>query len=268
MKSEHTQFSGTVPANYEKYMGPMFFEPYALDISARIDADTAKHVLEIACGTGRVTNHLLKKLSPATTLVATDLNAGMIEEAKQHVTGSNVTFKEADAQQLPFDDNSFDLLVCQFGFMFVPDKQKAFNEAYRVLKAGGKLLFNTWDSLAHNQLTLTIKNIVANNCDEAAAKFYDVPFSMYDASAIRTLLQNAGFKNINVEVVKKTGTNVTALEAAKGLILGTPAFKMIVEKDKDAPPKLVEVAAKELANKYGTGVIETEINALVCEGVK
>lgn len=268
MKSEHTQFSGTVPANYEKYMGPMFFEPYALDIASRVDASTAQNVLEIACGTGRVTAQLLKKLSQNAKLIATDLNGGMIKEAKQRVAASNVEFKEADAQQLPFDDNSFDLVVCQFGYMFVPDKQKAFDEAYRVLKTGGKLLFNTWDRLENNELTLVIKNIVAKNFDEKAADFYSVPFSMFDRNAIESFLRNAGFQNIHIGIVTKTGTNVTALEAAKGLILGTPAFKIIVEKDKDAPARLVEIAAKELADKYGDGVIETEINAFVCEAAK
>ena len=268
MKKEHTQFAGTVPENYEQYLGPLFFEPYALEIVQRIDTVKAKTVLEIACGTGRVTHHLIQQLAPDAILIATDLNAGMIAIAKQYLEYPNLQFKEADAQQLPFDDNSFDLVVCQFGFMFVPDKQQAFNEAYRVLKSGGKLLFATWDRIEHNTLTLTVRDVVAKYFNTEAAKFYNVPHAFYDQQIITLLLEQARFNNIHIENVSKEGTHVTAIEAAKGLILGTPAFNIISSHNTAEPDQLVDIAGEALATIFGNGIITTELNALLCEAAK
>ena len=268
MVKEYTQFAGTVPENYEQYLGPLLFEPYALDIAQRVDNTKAKTVLEIACGTGRVTHHLVQVLLPDASLVATDLNAGMIAVAKQHLQYPNLQFKEADAQQLPFDDASFDLIVCQFGFMFVPDKQQAFNEAFRVLKTGGKLLFATWDRLEENELTLVVRDTVVKHFNNEAAKFYNVPFSLYDKQNITSLLEKAGFNNIKIENVGKQGTHVTAAEAARGLILGTPAFNVISSQDAAAPAWPVDVVSEALTAVFGNGIITTELNALSCEATK
>ncbi len=162
MKKEFATFSGTVPALYDEYMGPLFFEPYASDIAMRLKENNHQKVLEIACGTGRVTRHIRQTIPTSAELVATDLNPGMLEVAKGVLTEMNVEFCIADAQALPFDDESFDCVVCQFGFMFVPDKPKGLREIFRVLKKEGVLLLNTWDKIENNPLSDTIKNIVAS----------------------------------------------------------------------------------------------------------
>lgn len=266
MNPQFTAFTGTIPGNYDQFMGPLFFEPYANDLAARIKEQPARKVLEIACGTGRVTKHLRKALPADTTLVATDLNAGMLAVAKYNLANENIEFKEADAQSLPFDDNSFDLVVCQFGFMFMPDKPKAFREVYRVLTTGGQLIFNTWDKLENNEASLIVRDVVTENL--GSAEFYNVPFSINTKKQIEKLLNDAGFNDINVSLVTKQGTGVTALEAAKGLLLGTPAFKQIAEARKTSPEQLVSISQQRLEAVYGTGIITTELNAWVGEGKK
>lgn len=268
MKATYSQFEGTVPANYDRYLGPLFFEPYALDLAQRAGSIHVTNVLEIACGTGRVTKHLMAQLPPSATLTATDLNADMLAVAKQRVTHPNLHFAEADAQQLPFDAEAFDSVVCQFGFMFVPNKQKAFDEAYRVLKTGGFLLFNTWDSLENNELTYTVKNTVAKYFDEDAASFYDVPFSFYDQSVITSLLQHAGFTHIQVERVTKKGAGLSASDAAKGLLLGTPVYKLLLEKEPGAVEKILPIATREVARLFGENEIQTTLNAFVYQAEK
>lgn len=200
--------------------------------------------------------------------MAIDLNAGMIAIAQQTIQHPNLQFAEADVQQLPFDDASFDVVICQFGFMFVPDKQKAFDEVYRVLKSGGKLLFSTWDKLENNLLTLVIRNITAKYVNEAAADFYNVPFSFYNKQVMKSYLTKAGFRDIHIEAVSKTGTHASPYEAAKGLILGTPAFNIIYNEAPDAPEKLIAVTGKELATLFGEDIVKTALSAVVCESVK
>jgi ubiquinone/menaquinone biosynthesis C-methylase UbiE len=266
MNPQFAAFTGTIPGYYDQYMGPLFFEPYAIDLSARVKKLSPKKVLEIACGTGRVTNHLRKVLPAGAELIATDLNAGMLAVAKHNLANENIEFKEADAQALPFEDNSFDLIVCQFGFMFVPDKPKAFMETYRVLAPGGKLLFNTWDALEKNEASYIVRNVVAESLGKA--EFYSIPFSMNDKENMEALLDNAGFKEINISHVSKKGTGVTAIEAAKGLLLGTPAFKQIMETGKATPKQLVVIAQQRLEDVYGKGMISTKLNAWVGEATK
>ena len=130
-------FAGTIPANYERYLGPFLFEPYALDLVARLQDKKYPDILEIACGTGRVTKHLAKSVKHD-VLTATDLNPDMINIAKEIIRDNTIKWMPADAMQLPFQDGSFDLVVIQFGIMFFPDREKGLQEAYRVLKPGGK----------------------------------------------------------------------------------------------------------------------------------
>ena len=125
-------FAGSIPANYERYLGPFLFEPYALDLVSRLQDKKYNDILEIACGTGRVTKHLVSSVR-YDTLTATDLNPDMIAVAKEKVPDKKVKWLAADAMELPFDNNSFDLVVIQFGIMFFPDRAKGLSEVWRVL---------------------------------------------------------------------------------------------------------------------------------------
>ena len=134
-------FSGTIPEVYDQYLGPLLFEPFAKDLTERIKNRKISSVLELACGTGRVTKYL-SKLLPDAKIYATDINPDMLVVAKKKVTAENIEWKQTDMQEIPFEDSKFDLVVCQFGIMFVPDKPKAYKEIFRVLKTGAVLLFN------------------------------------------------------------------------------------------------------------------------------
>src|SRR3954469_3139815 len=138
MDNKNAQFAGSIPAAYDRYLGPMFFDPYAEDIAARLDVGPNSSVLELACGTGIVTRVLRNRLPATARLVATDLNEPMMQSAAAKFTQNDaIEWKQADATNLPFDDKSFDAVVCQFGFMFFPDKAASAREAFRVLKPGG-----------------------------------------------------------------------------------------------------------------------------------
>ena len=156
MPKADTVFSGSIPALYDKYLGPLIFEPYAEDLAQRLSALDAARVLEAAAGTGIVTRALLRALPGSVAIVATDLNQPMVDHAAAQVSSSRVTWQQADAQSLPFPDGAFDAVVCQFGVMFFPDKRQAYREARRVLKPGGRFIFNVWDKLECNEFAALV----------------------------------------------------------------------------------------------------------------
>ena len=260
-------FSGSIPANYERYLGPFLFEPYALDLVSRLQDKKYDHILEIACGTGRVTNHLATSVK-FDALTATDLNPDMIRVAQDNVHNDSITWMPADAMSLPFDDSSFDLVVMQFGIMFFPDKEKGLSEAYRVLKTGGKLIFNTWNKAETNEAIHEGRLIIESYFGDNPPIFYNVPFSMYDDRELTTLARRAGFKSITTTLVKKEGISPSAADLAKGMVEGNPVYLAIIERDPSLLNKIKEHIKKTIAEKFGDKPVKSPLQAWVVEGIK
>ena len=150
-------------------------------------------------------------------IVATDLNEAMFAHARQRgVEGRGLEWRQADATTLPFDDASFDVVVCQFGLMFFPDKAAGVREACRVLKPGGVYLVNVWDALQRNAIAKITHETVASFFPEDRPQFYSVPFSLHDPAPIRAWLSGAGFRDVELETVAKVGGSPTAADAATG----------------------------------------------------
>lgn len=259
-------FAGSIPANYERYLGPFLFEPYAIDLVSRLQDKKYDNILEIACGTGRVTKHLAASVKHD-TLTATDLNPDMISIAKEIVHDNTIKWMPADAMELPFDDNLFDLAVIQFGVMFFPDKLKGLSEAYRVLKPGGKLIFNTWDRTENVPGIYEGRNVIESYFEGNPPKFYSIPFSMYDENELKELPTNAGFKNVKVSLVKKEGYSPSTADLSIGIVEGNPIYLAITEKDPSLVSKIRDHVKQVLTEKYGKS-IRVPLQAWVVEGIK
>ena len=199
MPSEEFKFSGENAINYDTYLGPLLFEPSALQFISYLGSSDVQSVLETSCGTGRLTGHLRNYFPEGTRLVATDISSDMLQVAKEKTNDSSVEFQVADAQQLPFPDNSFDLVINQYGLMFLPDKQKGFSESFRVLKPGGRFMFATWEKSANVPLLNLIFNemIIPQFKEEETSRF-QTPFSLYEPSELTSYLVKAGFINNKV----------------------------------------------------------------------
>src|SRR3954471_1940892 len=142
-------FGGSIPEFYDTLLGAAQFESIAADLVRRVPVRPKGEVLELACGTGIVTERLRERIDPFFHVVATDLSDDMLAYARSKVKGK-IDWRRADAAALPFKEATFGLVVCGLGVMFVPEKKKLCAEVRRVLQEGGAFVFNVWDGLEHN----------------------------------------------------------------------------------------------------------------------
>ncbi len=266
--SQPFDFSGSIPKHYDQFSGPMFFEPYSVEVSSRIDPSSVDVALELASGTGRVTRHLRDVLGSTTKLIASDVSPDMLAVAKEKLKALDINWEMIDAQQLPFEDDSIDLVVCCFGYMFVPDKLKAFGEAYRVLRPGGMLLFTTWDKLELIGASYVYRNIAKKYLKEPLPESYNLPFSMNDESAIKEMLQKVGFSKISIESVSKLSVSPTAKEASEGLTQGGVIYNAIMNQNPEWVEEIKSLVEKELSQKFGEAPMVAPMSAVISQAWK
>jgi ubiquinone/menaquinone biosynthesis C-methylase UbiE len=225
--AETDVFTHSTPELYERYMGPLLFAPYAKYVAERVAVLDPSRVLETAAGTG-VATRAVSEVAPRAIIVATDINPGVVEFAAGHVQTDRVEFQRADAQQLPFNDATFDLVLCLFGIMFFPDRVRANAEARRVLRPGGRYILVTFDRLDLNPIPQAAGEAVARLFAEDPHYMERGPFSYTDAALVERDLRSAGFEAIDLETVELP-TRVTARDAACGIVLGSP-FRAEIER--------------------------------------
>src|SRR5215203_3120777 len=202
MKDDAAGFTGSIPENYDQGLGPNIFVDYAENTARRVSAYSPSRVLETAAGTGIVTRRLRDLLPAGVKLTATDLNAPMLEVAsRKFQPWEEVEFKAADATALSFEDCSFDIVVCQFGIMFFPDRDRSYREVYRVLVPGGRYVFSVWDSHRYNPFGRIAHEIAGRFFPADPPQFYNVPFRCHEIDPIKEAIIAAGFKGFNAAVI-------------------------------------------------------------------
>lgn len=259
-----TQFTGDIPRYYDRHLGPIIFEPYAADLARRAAAIGAANVLEIAGGTGISTVALRAALPQATRIVATDLNQAMLDIAQDKLASAmNVEFKQADAMALPFADETFDLIVIQYGVMFFPDRPAAYAEARRVLKRGGTLLFNVWGEMRANPFAEIANATAIKFFPDNPPKFYLVPFGYADVSRVCADLAAGGFNEVTHEVVRFEQTVPDWRHFAQGAIYGNPMIADIEASKTVKAEDMVDHIANELTARFGKTPAKLPLEAVV-----
>ncbi|MEU8234405.1 methyltransferase domain-containing protein [Actinoplanes sp. NPDC048967] len=255
-------FAGSIPAIYDRHLGRLLFRPYAEDLVARLAAERPGRVLELAAGTGIVTARAAQAL-PGAHLVATDLSPAMLEVAAGREETSGVMFQAADAQDLPFDDGSFDAVLCQFGVMFLPDKARAYGEMRRVLRPGGTLLISVWKGIDDNPIAATVQTALAGYFPEDPPQFLSrIPHGYHDASTIREALRAARFDEVDVATVTLPSVSPSAGDAAIGFCQGTPIRNEIVSRGADLAA-VTDAVRSALTDTFGHGEVRADMAALV-----
>ena len=259
-------FAGSIPENYDRYLVPLIFESYARDIARRAAALSPKAVLETAAGSGVVTRALAPKLPPDARYVATDLNQPMLDyAATRQDRDDRITWRKADAQALPFEDAAFDLVCCQFGVMFFPDRPSAYREARRVLKPGGCLLFNAWDRIEDNVFADDVTNALAEFFPGDPPRFLArTPHGYHDPAAIRRDLAGGGFRTKPaIATVTKRSRAESARIAAVAYCEGTPLRNELEARGAERLHDATDAAARLIAQRFGDGPVDGKIQAHV-----
>ncbi|KRR14803.1 SAM-dependent methyltransferase [Bradyrhizobium jicamae] len=258
-------FAGSIPENYDRYMVPLIFESYARDIAQKAAALSPKAVLEIAAGSGVVTRALAPGLSSDARYVVTDLNQPMLDYAATRQNADDrISWRTADAQALPFEDATFDLVCCQFGGMFFPDRPSAYREARRVLKPGGTFLFNAWDRIEENVFADDVTNALAEFFANDPPRFLArTPHGYHDVALIRSDLAKAGFSNVTIETRAEESRGPSPRHIATAYCQGTPLRNEIEARAADKLEAATDHAAAAIARKHGNGEVAAKIQAHV-----
>ena len=263
MASDST-FAGSIPEVYDRYLVPLIFEPYARDLARRLSLFTPADILEVAAGTGVVTRAMTASM-PNARIVASDLNQPMLDRAAQMQSpDAKVIWRQADAQALPFGNGSFDAVVCQFGAMFFPDKVKAYREARRVLRPGGRFVFNVWDAISRNDFADVVTQALTKMFPDDPPLFMArTPHGYHDPAAIRAQLDEAGFPEIEIDTFEERSRAASARDVAIAYCQGTPLRNEIETRCPGGLEEATAAASAELAQRFGNGLVDGRICAHV-----
>jgi SAM-dependent methyltransferase len=264
MSIDHN-FSGAIPSFYEQYLVPLIFEPYALDLAARAQHLQPGRVLEVAAGTGVLTRALASVLASNSSLIATDVNQAMLDHAATISVGHAVSWQRADVFELPFENDSFDLVACQFGVMFFAPQAKAFMEFARVLRPDGTFLFSVWDRIEENEFADTITAALARLLPSDPPRFLArTPHGYHDLKTIRNDLAAAGFSAPpQIATVAARSRAQSPEVPAIAYCEGTPLRNEILRNQSTTLRDAIEVAASAIRDRFGEGAVDGKIQAHV-----
>src|SRR5262249_7133728 len=257
MATSDTLFAGSIPDLYDRLLVPLIFEPYARDLAERVSTTKPQLVLETAAGTGAVTRALASSLANA-RIVATNLNQPMLDHAKARQTGNtHIEWKQADALALPFEDRTFDVVACQFGAMFFPDKVRGYREARRVLKPGGRFFFNVWDRIEESEFADVVTRALAPLFPQDPPRFLArTPHGYCDRDRIREDLNRAGFGAVSIETVDATSKGTSPRDVAVAFCQGTPLRNEIESRGAPTLEVATAAAAKAVTERFGAKAID------------
>jgi SAM-dependent methyltransferase len=257
-------FAGSIPELYETYLVPLIYKPYAADLVARLASRPLARVLEIAAGTGVVTRAMASALPETVSIVATDLNQSMLDQAAVRGTKHPVTWRQADAMKLPFADDAFDAVVCQFGVMFFPEKRVAYSEVRRVLRLGGIFIFNAWDRIEENEFADTVTTALEALFPHDPPRFLArTPHGYHDVETIERDLAAGGFTaSPEITTLASRSHAASCDHPAIAYCEGTP-LRNEIEARNLSLANATTVAAEAIAHRFGRGAVDGKIQAHV-----
>ena len=201
---ERWQLTDSGAQHYERYTVAQLFEPLARSLLEGVALQPGQRLLDVACGTGIVARLAAPRVAPAGEIVGIDLNEGMLATAKicAEAAGLEIRWQQGDASALPYEDASFDVVFCQQGLQFFPDKSGTLREMYRVLAPGGTLALAVFGT--PNRFVLALAESLAKHADAQSAKQCLAPFLFTDPEVLRAIANKAGINTVTIRRVLLT----------------------------------------------------------------
>lgn len=256
MTQERWQLTGGGPDSYERYQVPSVFEPLARMFLQRIALRPGQRVLDVACGTGVVTRLAAPILGPAGVIVGVDLNLQMLKVAREHAptNGAQVEWRQGDAAALPGSDADFDVVLCQQGLQFFPDKAGALRDMHRVLRPGGLVGICVWRTIEHSPCHLAIAEALRRLVGAEVAQRFQAPFSFGDPDVLNAAMVAAGFRDVDIQVDIVMRRLLPPKESVPGLLASTPVgpeFAALEQMTRDAIVEEVATSLSEYRDEEG-----------------
>jgi ubiquinone/menaquinone biosynthesis C-methylase UbiE len=264
MSESDKVFTGSIAENYDRHLVPLIFESFAEDLARRVASRAPGTILETAAGTGVVTRALTPRLLPGASYIVTDLNQPMLDyAATRQVVDNRISWRQANAQALPFADATFDVALCQFGAMFFPDRHSGYREAKRVLRPGGCFLFSVWDSIEENVFANDVTNALAQYFPKDPPRFLArTPHGYHDLALIRSELEKAGFSSVVIETRAEQSRAPSPRHPAVAYCQGTP-LRNEIEALGGELEAVTDHVASQISNRHGSGQVAAKIQAHV-----
>ena len=263
-------FEGTIPDVYDDYLVPLIFETYAVDLARRVASLEPKTVLETAAGSGVVTRALAPLLFDDARYAVTDLNQPMLDRAsRRQPADPRIEWRQADALDLPFQAETFDVICCQFGVMFFPDKVAGYRSAIQALRDGGKFIFNVWDRIEENAFADSVTRTATSVFPDDPPLFLArTPHGYHDVALIEAELDAAGFKHCEVHTLASESRAENPRVPAVAYCQGTPLRNELEARDPAKIDDVTNLAAADLEQRFGSGPLSGKIQGHVIIATK
>jgi SAM-dependent methyltransferase len=242
-------------------------------VVALADLRPGERVLDVACGTGVVARLAAQRVGHAGKVVGLDLNPGMLAvaasaTANEPTTSASLTWQEASAAKMPFPDASFDIVYCQLGLQFFPDRPAALHEIYRVLAPGGRLGLMVWRGIENSPGFGILAAALARHVSTEAAGIMRAPFALADAEELRGLIAAAGLRDITIRPVPGTVRFPSVARFVQDYVAGSPLAGHVARVSDEARAALVSEVGDALRSYLAAGVLTFPIEAHLASAKK
>jgi ubiquinone/menaquinone biosynthesis C-methylase UbiE len=238
------QLSGDAPTAYTRY-AVHILAPWTDDLIAQGSCKSGDRVLDIACGTGIVASRVNLVSKTKCKVVGIDVNEGMLNMARRNTL---IEWHLGSATELPFEDGSFDVVLCQQGLQYFPDRAAAMREVARVLVPGGRVSLNVWGALDRQPFHLALVDAVGAFIGAETKTAFDLAFSLNTSDELRQLASDAGLRQVRIRFEHRTMRYPSAADLAVGFMQATPIASQFVALSEEKPNAFAAHASEWLSS--------------------
>jgi SAM-dependent methyltransferase len=247
-KREHWQVAGTAAEAYQRELVPTVFGPWAPRVLELAALRPGMRVLDVACGTGVVARLAAEAVGAAGRVAALDVNPGMlvVAAALKPTGGAEIEWVEASAQALPFAEASFDVVCCQLGLQFFPDRAGALREMARVVEPGGLVVLMVWRTIERAPGFAALAAALGRTISAEAEALMRAPFVLGAPGELSGLLRLAGLRDVEIRPEAGEVRFASAAAFVASYVHGSPLAALVAAAPATAHDALVREVERSL----------------------